>query len=167
MYWFNPLQPQWQKRARKSTLVWRGVFSWESRRPASTIKHTVLLSWTLHRDFKLSTLYNIEGMWLCRVDSPADWLCCGLCHSVTGSMWGMVWMITSFWKVMCNRFFGQGRSGYWKYRLTGSTGLKQYLTTLTEDKANLISAELKTHLFSLSMDTKKYNIIFCTIWICI
>lgn len=89
--------------------------------------------------FKLSTLHNIEGMWRCKIDSPADWLRCGLYHSVTGSMWGLVWIMTSLWKVMCNRVW-QGRTGYWKYRLTGRTGLKPYLTTLTEGKANLTTA---------------------------
>lgn len=86
-------------------------------------------------------------MWLYRVASPADWLCCGLCHSVTGSMWGMVAMITSFWKVMCNRVWPQ-EDRLLEYRQRGSIGLKQYLTTLTEDKVNFITVVNMTSLHS-------------------
>lgn len=50
------------------------------------IKQTVPLSWTLHTDCKLNTLYNVG-----RTDGPTDWLRCRLCHSVTGSVWGDGW----------------------------------------------------------------------------
>lgn len=86
------LQPERQEKGAKPSFHLGSIYL-DSVGAACTVKQAVIFVMdfaqrsTLH--FKLG--YNVEGAWLRGLDGHADWLCCGLCHSVTGSMWGMVW----------------------------------------------------------------------------
>lgn len=76
----------------------------DSRRAARMIKQTVPLSWTLHTNCKLSTLYSVvQGRRPSRLVTLL-----AVSFSDRLRVGGMVGMITSAWKVMCNRVRTRG-----------------------------------------------------------